>query len=418
MSNYKTALKHFEKRDIQTWLKHVLLSNYIKNWGTVFGKAANSLDIENVHFVDCFAGRGYFLDGNPGSPTLAVENLFSLQNTFNKYRENNCKFHIHTVEIIEAFNYLLKKELKAFCAFPKQVHINEGTFQEHLPRLLATTNGSPALYFIDPFGYKGVHMHDVINILNQPRHEVLINVMSYSLVRNIKIKENRKEICNFFGLSHMDADIEQYIELVSSLHDKKNNTQNTLLLKLEDKIIQLYKHQVKELLGKNVYTLSKRIHSQINQNIYFHLIFITRNRKGLVEMKDAMTKFDLEKNKIEEQYIYENGIQEHSFLGDLFSITNSYEYYTYETFIDDILDKFNNTTTTYGKIIDYFLLNTPLTFRDINKNNKSIYDYMHRLSKEGNGITFRNRRFANLGDADDLEVTFNMSSVCIQTPLF
>lgn len=401
MSSYRTAEKHFEKRDIQTWLKHALLTEYIKNWGNAIGLATNSKYIPEIHFVDGFAGRGYFEDGNKGSPLIAIENLQDMQYTFEQnYKKFNSSFVIHLVELKKDYIDFIKVNIKNYSKYPELIYLYHGKFEDKLSLLLNQTVGHPALYFIDPFGYKGVRMNDVVKIISHQSHEVLINVMTISLVRNITIEENSKELCNFFGLDDIDQNIVDYMNMVIEAKMNESKPLHTKLLKLEDKILELYIEQVKKRIpDKKLYFLKKRIYSGLNPKVYFHLLFITGHRRGLVEMKKAMVNFDLIRDKIENQYIHENKVQEHSILGDIFSEQNEYEMYNYETFVNDFKKQFNFKKTTYAEIVEYFLEYSPLPFKAV-EGNKSIYDYFKRLFKEVRYIDCSNKSFSSLKEAE------------------
>lgn len=418
LSLFKTAEKHFDKRDIQTWLKHELLTQYIKNWGSAVGLASNSKNINELHYVDGFAGRGTFKDGKAASPKIAIDNLQELQYVFSsKYKNCKASFHIHIVELLKEYNNLLKSELKSYSKYPGQIHIYEGKFEDKVPFLLDKTKGNPSLYFIDPFGYKGVHMNDIVKILNQRSHEVLINVMSYSLVRNVTIAENKDELCNFFGLKDVDEDIVNYIELAAQINDHETKSSNNKLLKLEDKIINLYIEQIRKNCGKKLYFLKKRIHSQIKPAVYFHLLFATGHRRGLQEMKDAMVKFELIREQIEDTYLKDNDVEEFSLFGDLFSERNEYVTYDYNQFIQDFIEQFNGKKTNYAEIADHFLEKSPLPLRS-SSDNKSIYDYMKKIINDVKYIKADNHAFSNLNNAEENNIYVNIQEVNIQTALF
>lgn len=285
----QTSEKHFEKKDIQTILKHILLKDYLTRWAKVFMHASISKSIKKCHFVDCFAGRGLFKDGQEGSPLIAINNLFRLQSEF-QYN-NECRFHIHTVELLEGYHNLLQQMARQ-SSYPSQIHNYCGEFKNHVDQLIGSTAGSPALYFIDPFGYKGVHMTDIKKILSERSHEVLINVMSYSLVRNYRIQNNQDELCKFFGIDELPQNIKEYMRMASNDDVLVNQSSRSLFGKLEDSIIDLYIHNLKSSFNGPVYTLKKRIYSPLNPNVYFHLVFATRSRAGLVEMKNSMIAFE------------------------------------------------------------------------------------------------------------------------------
>ncbi|MCD1257641.1 three-Cys-motif partner protein TcmP [Paenibacillus athensensis] len=390
MSDIKNK-SHFDKKDIQTHLKHILLEDYLKNWSQVFANASIGSKIKRVNFVDGFAGRGYFDDGNIGSPQIAMNRLLNFQNFLQNEYGNDLKFNIYNVEYDSGYFQELNN-IKNQSRLSHQIKNYLGKFEDHLDTLITSTKGSPSLYFIDPFGYKGVLMENMQKIIEQPSHEILINVMSYSIVRNVTIQSNEKELCKFFGVDTLPPDIPEYLKLASK--DPSSSKQHFgNLLKLEDNIIEFYKKQIKK--GQpGTYTLSKRIHSQINNNIYFHLVFVTRNRKGLIEMKKSMVEFEKKRKQAEDHYIIQNKLGGYIFNNDLFSDDIQQFSYEYRDFVGDFIDNFNKIPTTYATIIDFYLQNTPLPFKS-EEDNKSIYDFSKKLFSNNIYIRSTNKAFMN-----------------------
>jgi three-Cys-motif partner protein len=393
----KKGDNHFNQKDIQTHLKHILLEDYLKNWSQVFANANHGKSIRTINFVDGFAGRGYFDDGHWGSPQIAMNRLLYFQNILQQEYGNNLRFNIYNVEYNSEYYDELEK-IKLRSSHPHQIKNFAGKFEEHLESIISFTQGKPTLYFIDPFGYKGVNMRDMHRILQQQSNELLINVMSYSLVRNLPIKSSEKELCNFFGVSTLPPDISEYLRLKNLNIDTPSNITMQDLLKLEDDIIELYKNQVKSC-GSNVYTLSKRIHSQINNNIYFHLVFVTRNRKGLIEMKKSMVQFEELRIKAEDKYVAQHRIDTIHLQDDLFSDFNRHESYEYQNFVSDFFTHFNKKpNVTYAKIIDFYLQNSPLPFDSV-KDDKSITHFTKTLfTTNKNLIKTTNKAFKDHKD--------------------
>lgn len=153
-------------------------------------------NIKTVNFVDGFAGRGYFDDGKMGSPQIAINRLLNFQNILQSEYRNDLRFKFYNVEYNPEYYQELEK-IRLRSQYPHQIQNLLGKFEDHLDTLINFTQGKPTFYFIDPFGYKGVNMNDIHRIVKQPSNELLINVMSYSLVRNITIKSSEIELCKF-----------------------------------------------------------------------------------------------------------------------------------------------------------------------------------------------------------------------------
>lgn len=404
-----TGDKHFEKRDIQTALKHHLLENYVDKWARVLINSSHNNKLSKVNYVDCFAGKGTFDDGNEGSPKLAMNSLFAIQQNFKFKYKNSINFNIYTIECDKKYHHNLCK-LRSESNYPNQIFNFFGKFEEHLNTIIKKTDGAPSLYFIDPFGYTGLPLNKIVEILNKQSHEVLINVMSYSLVRNLKIADSKRGLCEFFGIDSLTNDLHSYIDQIDKMDDVRVN--NTSLYKLEDKIIAFYKDQLKKKFNKELYVLSKRIHSKLNPNIYFHLVFASTNIKGLEKMKESFVDFEKTKYKIEDTYALNNNICISTEL-NMFDDFYEADTYGYRDFLYEIYKYFNNKTTSYREIVAHFLENTPLPYKD-NSNKNGIYHYIKKLEKNKNLFSRSNGTISNLGKIDSIIVKLSFADDSIE----
>lgn len=399
--------KHFAKKDIQTAMKHDLLEKYIYEWGKILTNSSHSNNLKRVNYVDCFAGKGTFDDGQIGSPILAMNSLFVIQENFKRLYKDSINFHIYTIEYNKEYHHNLC-QLKQESKYPNQIHNYYGKFEEHLDSVINKTSGSPSFYFIDPFGYTGLPMDKIVQILHNQSHEVFINVMSYSLVRNLKVSQSHKGLCGFFGIDSLTDDLYTFINQIDKTHNLSEFSKN--LYKLEDKIIAFYKDQLKKKYGKELYVLSKRIYSKLNPNVYFHLVFASTNIKGLAKMKEAFVLFEQTKYKIEEEYAVSNNINksiELNFFDD-FLEADTYEY---KDFLYELKSHFNNKELNYKDIVVHFLENSPLPYRD--KNSKGIYDFIKKIEKNKKCFNRSKGTIADLSKIDKISVNLNLSDTMI-----
>jgi three-Cys-motif partner protein len=162
-----------QPREWSRW-KHQLLRRYLGKFSGILGSKHPA-----VYFIDGFAGAGRY--GNPnedGSPVIAAR--IAADQSGN---QRPCTLRCINVEP-QYFD-----ELVAATAEFDQVVIENrrGTFREHLPDILKTISGCPALFFLDPFGHKGMEWDAVSQIAarataGQPT-EVLLNFYSSEVDR-------------------------------------------------------------------------------------------------------------------------------------------------------------------------------------------------------------------------------------------
>jgi len=151
-----------------------------------------------IAYVDCFAGKGRFEDGNPGSPIIALDII------------NECisKTTIPRSSVITTFidlNYGedLKKNLKCY----SQVNIVSGKFEDNIDSILQDKNGYNVFLYIDPYGIKALNcsMFDRFANGRFSSIELLINMNSFCFIR---------EACHAMGLTFSVSDKTIFNDLI------------------------------------------------------------------------------------------------------------------------------------------------------------------------------------------------------------
>jgi three-Cys-motif partner protein len=127
-------------------------------------------------YVDCFAGKGKFEDGNPGSPLIALDII------------NECtgSTTMDTVNIDATFidlNYAanLTENLKDY----SNVHIVSGKYEDNIRKILKDKTGSNVFLYIDPYGIKALQYSLFDGFAKGAFNsiELLINMNSFGFIR-------------------------------------------------------------------------------------------------------------------------------------------------------------------------------------------------------------------------------------------
>ncbi|MCZ7672262.1 MAG: three-Cys-motif partner protein TcmP [Chloroflexi bacterium] len=131
--------------ELKEWSERKLkiLEGYVDPFVKVLGKP-----VQQVYYIDAFAGAGIYRNGEMGSAIRAAELALNYQNQGKPYR-------------LKCINIESNKEnfenLEANTADYGDLVLNlYGTFPENLVQVLDETIGNPALFFLDPFGVKGI----------------------------------------------------------------------------------------------------------------------------------------------------------------------------------------------------------------------------------------------------------------------
>ena len=249
-----------------------MLSVYLSAWFPIL----SSTSPQRVFYIDGFAGPGRYSGGEDGSPIVALKAL--------GLRGNLAKtiFEFHFIErrrrqakaLHENIAALRTQKLVPHNAI---IHIhNQITFAKAYETKIAPELGrylgAPTFALVDPFGWTGLPMAIMSDLMHRPRTEVLVNFIF-------------EEINRF--LSH-PSQLENFDNLFGAPGWRKGNglggsARRTFLH-------DLYQDQLHTAAGAK-YVRSFEMLNERGASDYF-LFFATNNRLGLSKMKEAMWRVD------------------------------------------------------------------------------------------------------------------------------
>jgi three-Cys-motif partner protein len=218
--------------------------------------------------IDGFAGRGTYMEGEPGSPKI---------------------MHDRAVELVEAglvesvairctesdpMNFAHLR--KVFADLPKHdgvtVKVTEETFQEVAERFAdwAETQHPPppTFVFVDPFGISGVSLDLLRRLMKLERLEVFLTLMVRDPARFLAEENYAAPLTELFGG-------EKWRECVNA-----ENRPQCLMFKFRDIVLD----------GVAEYALPYRVFEDERQTVLYYLVHLTNNDLGMREMKKAMMK--------------------------------------------------------------------------------------------------------------------------------
>lgn len=265
-----------------TIAKHELLRNYLNAWFPILTIGGFN---RRVIFLDGFAGPGIYSDGEQGSPLIALDVLVN-HTSFHKLK--NTEFIFVFVEAEQKRFRSLESELKRFW---KQhtggrpdniiVHTFNDKFANVAKQIMNAMGDNqqlaPTFAFIDPFGWSGVPLSLVCELLSSAKCEVLFSFMYDSV--NRFVTDTRPHL------------VHQFAELFGT---SENEHQLAADMEGEERkafLCDLYVHQLRNEGNFRFVRTFEILDVDRGRTAYF-LVFGTRNIKGLEVMKEAMWNVD------------------------------------------------------------------------------------------------------------------------------
>lgn len=257
-----------------TKAKHDLLVRYLGAWFPIMGRS-----VRKAIVLDAFAGPGRYDHGEEGSPILVLNALLEHKDFANW---SNCEFVLLFNELdperFESLEGVLGELRTANDPWPANVRLldpQNQSFEELGRQLLDSLKGNnmaPTFAFIDPFGYKGLPLDLVAELVSFPMCELFIYFDFNSVNRFATANVVDKHFDRLFGTDeYRNAPPAGDPARKQFLHD-------------------LYERQLKQAAN----FAHVRSFAMVNDtgHIGNYMFFCTRNRRAFDLMKGAMWKID------------------------------------------------------------------------------------------------------------------------------
>lgn len=134
-----------------------------------------------IFYVDCFAGKGKFEDGNPGSPLVALQARDScLSRTMSLHGKiDTCFIDLNYAEELS----INIADFNNIFGHPTVV---SGKYEEKIEEILSGKRGANVFLYIDPYGIKALDsaLFDKFETYGFHTFEMLINFNSFGFFRD------------------------------------------------------------------------------------------------------------------------------------------------------------------------------------------------------------------------------------------
>lgn len=285
-------------------------------------------------FVDCFAGKGKFDDGNDGSPIIALN---TINECLRQSKINNYGIYSYFIDLHYADE--LSENLSEYSGFK----VVSGKYEEQIYHILSDKQGCNVFLYIDPYGVKALECSkfDQLALDKFYSVELLINFNSFGFIR---------AACAAMGTVFEEEYIMQDLdEYDSSAYDSSERSRNSL----DDiaggdywrDIIESYKlksidgfeaerqfadQYCKRLQRHYKFVLNMPIRIKKGQQPKYRMVHATNHSKGCLLMVDNMqNRWELLKSmQNERQMTFWSEDFENQPLSDKYIITAVEEYYS------------------------------------------------------------------------------------------
>jgi len=250
-----------------TFVKHQILDKYLRTWISKLGSTN-----ERLGYIDGFAGRGYYEDGSPGSPILAMRAAQAQHEKIGKLQTFLCKFIEINDKNYKSLEKLIEEESRK-CTVAK-CELHNSSFESVVSAFLDELEGLrpiPIFYFIDPFGWDGVPFPIIQRILATPRSEIFFTFIIGDMLRFLSSEKHHPSLTRLFG----DESWKESLEL-------DNEERESFLVNLYGKKIHNY--------TEASFYLPYRLADAEQRRTKYYLLFATHHIDGFMLMKENMKR--------------------------------------------------------------------------------------------------------------------------------
>jgi three-Cys-motif partner protein len=262
----------FDERLEQSQIKAEIVSRYFWVWAKIIMATmkAGAGRNKRIAYIDLFAGPGRYMDGTQSTPVMILEKAVRdpemsqmLVTMFNDVNSDNTASLEATIKLIPNIEKLKYKPL---------IYNNE--VGDNIVQMFEQTKLIPTLFFVDPWGYKGLSLRLINSVLKDWGCDCIF-FFNYN---RINMGLNNEDVED-----HMNA-------LFGEDRAKELRTQLDGLDSKEREltIVNELAQALKKMGGK--FVLPFRFRNEAGSRTSHHLIFVSKHFKGYEVMKDVMAR--------------------------------------------------------------------------------------------------------------------------------
>lgn len=259
----------FDESKEQSLVKAEIVAKYFWAWAKVMIPQAKKMR-GNIAYIDLFSGPGRYQDGSKSTPLLILERAIAdpdmremLMTIFNDRDSNN------TQSLQQAIRSLVHIE-----NLRHQPRVLNEEVGEEFFRTLEQFRLVPTLFFIDPWGYKGLSIRLIGSLIMNWGCDCIFFFNYNRINMGLSNRSVEKHMNALFGKERADVLREELSPM--SPYER------------ELTVIEAISEALKEIGGK--YVLPFCFKNDEATRTSHHLIFVSKNVRGYSIMKEIMAK--------------------------------------------------------------------------------------------------------------------------------
>ena len=259
----------FDKGEEHSLVKSRIVAKYFASWANVI-KGSAWRSGKRIDYIDLFAGPGRYEDGSDSTPLLVLKAALSddqvaqmLVATFNDRDSENC--------------HRLGKVIDALAGIEKLKHrptILNVAVGSGVATTLSSQSLSPTLLFADPWGYKGLSLELFRSVLKDWACECVFFFNYRRINPALSNKAFSVHMDRMFGRSRAQG--------------LKKRILGMKPIKRELAIMKELRDALKDMGGAHILTF--RFLNHAGKRTRHFLVFVTKDPKGFMIMRDIMAK--------------------------------------------------------------------------------------------------------------------------------
>jgi three-Cys-motif partner protein len=334
----------FAEQAGQSQVKTAIVTKYFSAWANVICGYLKHKEDKRIAYIDLFAGPGRYEDGTKSTPLLILENAI----TDPKLRDNlvtmfNDKETENSSSLVEAIQALPGIE-----TLKHEPDVYTEEVGDEIVKHFEGMNLVPTLFFVDPWGYKGLSLRLINSVLKDWACECIF-FFNYSRIN--------MGLSNLLVQGHMNALFgeERGEELRKRLEPLSSSERELTIV--EELCLALI-----DMGGK--YTLPFGFKNANGNRTKHHLIFVSKHPLGYKIMKGVMATESSSTEQGVPSFEYSPASERQPLLFELARPLDDLE--------GMLLDEFAGQTLTMGRIYEQHNYGRPY----IDKNYKAVLTKM------------------------------------------